>query len=79
MVRILQELAGLAIATIGGLPLFEVLKTGSFLWRGDPERTTRQQDPVGYWGTVVATALLAVVALAVGVGVFFGVVKLHRL
>ena len=31
------------------------------------------------WGAVVATALLAVVALAVGVAVFFGVMKLHRL
>jgi len=77
--RIFQELAGLAIATAGGLPLFEILRTGSVRWRNKRYRTTRKEDPVGYWGVVGVTALLAVVALAVGVGVFLGVVKLHHL
>ena len=47
-------------------------------WRGDPERTTRKQDPIGYWGVVVATMLMAIVSLGVGVGVFLGLVPLHH-
>lgn len=78
MAQIFQELAGLAVLSIGALPLIETLRTGSFRWRGDPERTTRKQDPVGYWGVVVATTLLAIVSLTVGVGVFLGLVPLHR-
>src|SRR4029079_14898939 len=54
--RIFQELAGLAIATAGGLPLFEILRTGSVRWRNKRYRTTRKEDPVGYWGVVGVTA-----------------------
>lgn len=73
-----RELAGLAIASIGSLSAIEQLKTGTFRWRGDPDPTTRQQNPIGWWGWLVAKTILAVVALTVGAGVFLGVAPLHR-
>jgi hypothetical protein len=70
-----HRLIGLAIAVAGCAPISEILLKGSFLWRGAPTRTTRQQDPVGYWGAVVATTMLAIIAVAVGVAVFAGVIQ----
>lgn len=76
--NVFRELAGIAIISVGSLPVIEQLRTGTFRWRGDPDQTMRQQDRVGWWGWLLAKMIFAVVALAVGVGVFFGVVPLHR-
>ena len=76
--NVFRELAGLAIAGIGSLPIIEQLRTGIFRWRCDPNRNTRQQDPIGWWGWLLDKTILAVMALAGGVGLFFGVAQLHR-
>jgi hypothetical protein len=69
------RLIGIVIAVVGSFPNFEILQKRNFLWRGDSSRTTRQQDPIGYWGTVGATTLLALVATAAGDAIFAGALK----
>ena len=60
---------------VGGLPLFDILQKKGFLRRGAPSRTTRQEDPFGYWRIVILTTLLALAAFAAGIAIFAGVLQ----
>lgn len=71
-----HRIIGLIIAVVGSLPLFEIVQKGSYRIRGALYRTSRQENPSGYWAAVTATALLAIVAMAAGVAVFGGALKL---
>lgn len=70
-----RAIVGLVVAIVGCLPAIEVLTTGSYRRRGDPLRTTRQDDPIGYWTIAIATTLLAMIALATGVAIWRGLIK----
>ena len=70
-----RGLIGLVVAAVGCLPLLEILHKGSYLRRGAAVRTTRQEDPVGYWIVVAATTLTALAALAAGTAIARGVLQ----
>jgi hypothetical protein len=71
-----RALIGLVVVVVGCLPLVETLHKGSFLWRGDTDRTTRAQDPAGFWVLVVSTVLLALISLGVGIAISRGLLRL---
>jgi hypothetical protein len=70
-----RELIGLLVVAAGCLPLFEVLYKGSYRRRGGQVRTTRQEDPAGYWMVVALTALTALAALMAGAGIALGALQ----
>jgi hypothetical protein len=74
--QVYQRAAVAAFVMIAGcLPFLEIVWKGSYLRRGDPSRTKRRDDPVGYWRVTVLTAVLAITSLAAGVAIWLGLLK----
>jgi hypothetical protein len=71
-----HRILGVIVMILGCLPLFEILIKHSSILRGDPARTTRQQDQSGHLAVMLFTVLLAAAAAATGIAIFAGAVPL---